>query len=322
MGLMPTAYTGEFGLALSVAFRYMAAAVAGPRGVAWVYEHHRDASSLRLVADERSELSKTPVVLSCPLPFSNRHPVAYPGQIFQNNRGLRVFGVLNKTLGDAVVYPSLKARLFARHAFEATLGAFAARRLIGLARRVAPFALGFNGLARVGVAIGVGGQVDDAQIDANKPFRVYRRLLRRLHRHQQIKLPISEDEIGLPLAPVELHPLVVAHLHGNQNATAKRCQTGEFQPLKRQDALIVDDRAMGLKRDATPLVPLVGFDDFGDGANGQLSRQVKPRANVIVDGLLQLELREHALAEGVGGNPRTGVIECQHRVGKRLMLLI
>lgn len=123
---MPAAYTGELGLRLTVSLRYKAAAVASTAGVAWIHEHHGDACKLRLVFDKLPKLTETPIVLSRTLPFANRHPVTDPGQVFQDQRGLRVFGELNETFGDAVVHPALEAPLSTRHFLEATLGTFGA----------------------------------------------------------------------------------------------------------------------------------------------------------------------------------------------------
>ena len=59
-----------------------------------------------------------------------------------------------------MVYPTLKTLLFTRHLFEATFGTSGAGGLVGLTRRVSAHTLGFQVIARVGVAIGIGGEID------------------------------------------------------------------------------------------------------------------------------------------------------------------
>lgn len=127
---------------LAVALRHKATAVAGARGVAWINQYHGHARKLCLVADKLSQLAETPVVLLCPLLSANRHPGPNVRQVFEHNHGHRVFSMSDNALGNAVVHPSLKARLFTRHLFEATLSAFSMRRLVGLTCSMPAFSIG------------------------------------------------------------------------------------------------------------------------------------------------------------------------------------
>lgn len=141
---MATSDAGEFGLRATVLFRHKATATTLPAAVAWIDKHHGDTRKLGFVRHELSQLTEAPIVLSRSLPFANRHPGANVRQIFEHDRGLRVFGKLNKLFGDAMVDAALKTRLLTRHLFESALGTFGASRLVGLACRMATFANGFN----------------------------------------------------------------------------------------------------------------------------------------------------------------------------------
>jgi hypothetical protein len=68
-------------------------------------------------------------------------------------------------------------------------------------------------------------------------------------------------------------------------------------------------------------IAFIGFDRLGDRPNGQLCRQTKTLADLIVELLLELKLRGTALLVGVLGNLGTGRIEGMHGVKQRGVLL-
>src|SRR5262249_27240776 len=153
----------------------------------------RHASALCLVAQKHPQLPKTPVVLLHPLLSANRHPVAYPGQIFQRQRGLRVFGILDEAFGQAVIGPPLKAGLLPGHLLQATFGTFGARGLVGLTSGVVSLPDGLNRLSSVGVAIRVRRQVGNSQVYTEKARGLNRRVFWYLNGGIQEKRAIPVD---------------------------------------------------------------------------------------------------------------------------------
>src|SRR5262245_36225535 len=131
-----TTQTGEIGLRTAAPFVHKSTTGAGATGIPGVYKHHQNACTLRFVAQEGTQLPKTPIMLLRPLPFANRDPVADPSQVLQDQRGLRVFGILDEAFGKAMVCPSLKAGLPSGHLLQTTLGTLCASRLVGLASSV------------------------------------------------------------------------------------------------------------------------------------------------------------------------------------------
>src|SRR4029434_4086009 len=111
----------------------------------------RDPSSLRFVAEKLSQLSEAPIMLLRPLPFENRHPVTYPRQVFQGQRGLRVFGILDEACGQTVIRPALKARLASGHLLQAPFGTPGANRLVGLASGMVALSDALYGIACIAV---------------------------------------------------------------------------------------------------------------------------------------------------------------------------
>src|SRR6266496_3897502 len=88
VGFMATAQAGELSLTTTVPLVHIATPRAGATGVTWVYKDQCYACPLRFVAEKLPQLPKAPIMLLRPLPLANRHPVAYPGQVFQGQRDL------------------------------------------------------------------------------------------------------------------------------------------------------------------------------------------------------------------------------------------
>ena len=112
MGCVATPQTGELGLTPAVLPPRQNYVMAGQvrlvlRGVD---EHQHHACLPGFVDQKLLQLPKTPVILLRLLPLTFRHPVADPGQLFQDQRGLRVFGILTRRLARVWFYPPLKAR--------------------------------------------------------------------------------------------------------------------------------------------------------------------------------------------------------------------
>src|SRR5205823_14085158 len=124
--------TGEFRLTAAIPFIDEATLRARSTGVPGVHVYHRNARALRLVADKRSQLAEAPTVVLAALAFANRHPASDVGQVFQPQRGLRVFGIGNKLVCNCMVDPSTKARFFPSYTLQATLRGFRPGSLIGL----------------------------------------------------------------------------------------------------------------------------------------------------------------------------------------------
>ncbi len=97
MALVTTAETGELGLTATIPFVHKATTGTGPTGVVRVDQHQWDTCSLRFVVQEVSQLPKAPVILLRPLPLTNRHPVAYTGQVFEDQNLGKPVGPVDQT---------------------------------------------------------------------------------------------------------------------------------------------------------------------------------------------------------------------------------
>ena len=321
MGRMPTPDAKELRLTAPIAFVHKATPATCPAAVAWVHEDHRDTGLLCFVADKLPQLVEAPSVMPVALAFANRHPVANVRQVFQHKRGFRVFGTGHKLFRDHMIYVTTKARFIARHLFESPLGTPGVCRLIGLPSTTTALADDFNRGSCVGFAVRVRGKIHDTQIHAKKPCRLHRRFSWGVDGHEQKEGAIDQHQIGLALGAVELDALVVAHLHRDDGTAMQRRQARFSQAMKRQDAFVIDDGTIRPKGHLFRLVALVGFDRLCNGANGQLSRQPKALAHLVVERFLQEKLRGTAMLKGVLRNPGTRRIEGVHRLQQGGMLV-
>ena len=157
----------------TIPFVHIATAIARPTGVARIHKHQCDTSPLRLVDQELSQLSETPIMLLAALLGSNRHPIANPCQVFQSNRGLRVFGMRDKLLGNSVVHVALKPGLFTCQFFQTTFRTLDMSSLVSLAMSHASLTYDLNRVASIMVPIRVRGDINNAEINPEKTRRFF-----------------------------------------------------------------------------------------------------------------------------------------------------
>jgi hypothetical protein len=92
-------------------------------------------------------------VVPAALAFANRHPASDMDQVFQPQRGLRVFGMRNKLLCNRMVNPPPKAGFLPGHLLQATPSRFRAGGLIDLCSSRTALAYRFDLCARIAMTI-------------------------------------------------------------------------------------------------------------------------------------------------------------------------
>ena len=153
-------------MGFAVGFVDNAALGAAPAGVARVNGDDRDASKLRFVAHEATELSKTPPVQTAALCFPGLNPFADMRQVFDRNRKPRAFSVGSNLLRDAVVNVLPESGLPTRQLLKTALGGFGGATLQSLppVGKLLSDALDIG--AGIGATFGVEGEVHDAEVNA------------------------------------------------------------------------------------------------------------------------------------------------------------
>jgi hypothetical protein len=168
MQRMATFEAGEVGSSPAIVLISKATTRAGLRGVPGVDNKDGHAGLLSLVGEKLPQLTETPIRLPRPLPRANREPAPDVGQVFQYQDGLRVFGVSDEAFGQGVIHPALTPRLPPSHLLQAPLRTLRPSGLIGVAGRLPALARAFNGVTGAHMAVGIGDQIDNAQIDPKK----------------------------------------------------------------------------------------------------------------------------------------------------------
>jgi hypothetical protein len=268
----------------------MAAGATGARSIPWINILNRNAIQLRLVFDKRLKLKERPTAMFSSFGFPNRRPFADVPEILQGNPASGVFGFLNELFSNDVVVIAAEPSFIAPNPLQVAAGATRTAGLQVFSQCMVAAARILNGVTRKRFTLRVAGNLHDAQIHANEFFGVHQGGGGRVDDHQQIEHTIDQNQIGLAVATPKLNPLVITHLHGNQQPALQGQQAGGFQPFETQNALIVNDRARGLEKAGFGLVALIGFNDLGNRPNRQLCRQAKLFSHVVIDEFLQNKL--------------------------------
>ena len=137
-----------------------------------------------------------------------------------------------------------------------------------------------------------GGQIDHAQIDAQKVGRGKRRAIGDLHDHQQKPLPIAaHDQMTLPgFMRIKALAMVGTHEDTAPDTARHGQQAHGVETGKAHDALIVGHGRIGTKRRTDRLVAAVGACNTCQAAHSHLRRQGKPTAQLVVVEALQRQL--------------------------------
>src|SRR6266852_7153696 len=144
------------------------------RRVAGIDQHDWYPDARRLVLHEGAQLSERPVGVARSLPPSNRDALADALEVFQRQPASGVFGGAHQRLADAVIRVALEARLLPSQELEFAFGraCLAALQIASAVGEGAP--LLFDPRAGIDAGIRVGGDVNDAQVDAQKVVHVRR----------------------------------------------------------------------------------------------------------------------------------------------------
>jgi hypothetical protein len=261
-----------------------------------------------------------PTMLEATLSLANRNPLADAIEIFEGNPARGVFGFRDQRFAETVVHITSESLFLAPTMLQQpfrSLGAF------GLQPRTQPgmsMPQPVHLASSVFLAVRVRSNVDDAEVNSKPIMWVFGFRLRNIGNDGQIKYTIPVEQIGLASQARQTSRLIGADDDRDQFTTSQRQDGDAIQGFPGENALIIDNGAVWSKGGLDGLVPLVSFADLGNGADGQLSREPKVGANLMIDELLQFDLVGGAFSERNNGDGITGVIEAFHRFEQRGML--
>jgi hypothetical protein len=267
------------------------------RAVSRVDGPNLDALALGLVADEVLKLAKCPPRVSGPIRSPHRRPRTDASKVFEGDPAIRVLGATNEPFGNLVVDVTTKAGFARAKPYKMAFGALGACLLKPAPKREHSRSLPLDVLARRDIAVGVDGEVDDTQVEAEIALGRARLGLGKVEREDERGVCGRDDEVGLPAGVGEALAMVVACPKPNMFAAAEREDADVLAPA-REDARVVGDRAQASERRTLGEVASVSTRDLGDGANRHLRRETKTLTHVPVDEPLELELGGEAMLEG------------------------
>ena len=292
---------------LTVAFVHQSTDRASTRSIPGIAVEVQDAREFALVTDELTQLGEGPTVQSSPLLSSNRDSPAYAGQFFQGDPARGALSRSHDALTDDVIHMSGEAGLLAPPLFEESSCRLGALLLESLPESAVPVPQTVDLAAAVDVTIGVSGDVDDPEVNAEEVINVLR--LRRLHvaAGYQVELAAHEREAALPLAESEEFPLARPADEGDA-LTASEGQDGDFPLVKMptEGAVVVVNSPVLAEGALAPPVEFVGVGDLGDQSHREVGRQREPFSDGIVSQSMKAVLSEGAVFPGLAACPVAG----------------
>ena len=287
-----------------------------------LHGHNWDSSECRLVLDEAPQLPETPRVVAAALSLPNRCLASDASQVFEGEHPASVYGLRHQTLGDVVVGIPSEPLFPAREPLEVPLCALGSAPLELDLQLFAPTHDFVHPLALVHGSVGVHGEVDDAQVNTENANGVVWSWFWGIDHDSEVEHAFSEQEVGLPVNPVHAGFLVVADADGHTDSPVEGQDRGLFESLPREDALVVDHRAVGSELGHHGLVPLVGLAHLSDCPNCHLSRESKFFSELPIHEGLESHLVCRAIFERYRCDEITGLIEAVHSLDQSIELLL
>lgn len=292
------------------------------RGVTRVHGNNRDSAQLRLVLNLGSQIKKRPILVPVSLSFSNRYSLTNALQIFKGDRSLSAFSLFDQTLRYAVVYILLESGLLARELFE-----FSLRRLRTLALKISatvgqrlPNSLD----TRTGelFAVRVGGDVDDAEINAKYILTVVRGLLGNVTNRIQIELTLAIDQVHLAFTVLKQVALPIPADVSDVHSTAD-CPYRHLLVFLKGDAFGMkgdcpqrSELALRMRRD------FVRVSHFCNALASHLRSKVKAFASFVIHEVVKFELSKDLVDVGLMADEIADFIASPDRPKQRIGLKI
>ena len=173
VSLMPTLLATKPSLPEAISRFDMSTGRTHLRSVGRIDDLEQYACGLGLVGDKLSQLIESPTSHAVTLRLAKPYPLTDTLEVFKSYAASGVFGLRNESLGEDVIRIATKTRFSVCNAFElladaltpAVIGGQVGRRLKGLLERLALDADFFHVFAGVKLAIGVGSEVLDAEVE-------------------------------------------------------------------------------------------------------------------------------------------------------------
>lgn len=316
-----TRSTMELGLTPSVGFIDMPASRAFSACVARVDKEDGHTKKSGFVCHKGSQLMERPIGHTCPLSASDLCPATDALEIFQSNAATGAVRICHDGLRDGVVSDPLEPGLLPLKSVELATSSARAFPL----KVTPPVSMDtsdqFDFSATMAAPVAVGGDVDDAEVNADPVFRLKPLGLWNVACADQEPLAADISNIGLALA--ELHQLALP-LAGNPrelNATVDGPKRHDVVGLEAHQPIVIRLSSESSKLGTNLSVGLESVSDLGDATNRRLSRQIKALATILVSKLVKIKLPDLLFLESALSKPRTRLVAPLKRSLERPFLL-
>ena len=295
IGLMVTLPTLETFLRATIQLFDMATQRTFTRSISRVDGNDLDACQFRLVLNIAPKLTEAPTAQFSASGFLNPNPRTNALQIFEDNRPIRVFSLLDYFLADLVVEIRSIASLFSFAVSESPLRRFSLLRLKIASQSAMPLSQVSNLRAGETLPIGVGSNPSDAEIDAEKAVRiVIRRRLNHIDCREQKPFSISENKIGFALSRFKKLLLLLAGHKADLLTTGGRPDRNVIFAIP-ENAVIKSDGTVKPEDSLRLFIKFIGIGDFCDHSYGDLGGETELFTDFFVSELMQLKLTENLM---------------------------
>ncbi len=277
---------------LPVALLAMPAARARAGRVAWVNRQHEDTLACGLVGYEGAHLKECPSFEPTALSLASRCPVPNPCKMLAGDGRPCVFGFGDQSVTNSVVLIRPHAGFPQPDFPQLPLGTFGAGTLAGSTHARIALTACFHAIPTECLAVIRGGEVLDAQIDANNASRLLG-IWSAVHQNdvqEETSVPSFAQRSTARNTAFESALLIVAQRRLKPRSAVEQRQTKGPIPLpKAENTLIVVNRC-GLKGRVHLGRDFQRRTHPRNGPNSQVGRQAEALADVVVAGMLELHL--------------------------------
>lgn len=297
IGRMSTADTPKLRLGFAIALVDYATFRTRPAGVAWIDRNDRHTCLLRLVLDERTQLTETPIVQAFPLLFIGLNPSSDMRQIFERNSERVAFSFGNDCLADCVVLVLLIPGLLAAHLLQAAFSGLRTDTLQHGAALGVSSAVRLDFSAVVPLAHAIDSDINDAHVDTENALWLHQPGIVEIADTAHVPLAAHEHKIDFAFAMLQQFSLMFTGKARNRFASTEEPDGNCVVGFKAKDSVVVRLRRVLAKCALGIMINFVGVCDFGDRTYRYLSRQLKLRTRKCHERLYQLRNRHFMIHE-------------------------
>lgn len=256
------------------------------------------------------------------LPAPNLYPFANSAEFFYGDSATGAFSAGNDLLRYYVIGVAGEALFLAGQFLQAAIGRCRVLLLQLRAQAALTVAHALDFASAIHPAIRIGGNVRDAQIDAEESIGA-RFWLCHFTRGRKVKRAVAKDQIALALLALEQLQLRIAREERDMQPAGKGPdRDGLLAHMPSQNTGVVSNRARGLERPHDLLIQLVAVGDLRNTAHHNLGGQRELLAGSLVHETVDIELPEALSGPRALADPVAALVGLCQRVEQAFRLIV